>query len=152
MCSKKIILEKIIGDESQIKILYQLLKNREHNISNVSLTDFNSHIKFVKKHPYRAWYLIKLNGKYIGSTYIMESNCIGISLISDVLNFPKIVELVSRKHKPLKEIKSVRPPGFYINIAPNNKKIEMQLKKLGAKKIQLTYSLPSIKILSSNNR
>lgn len=151
MNSKKITLEKIIGDESQIKILYDLLKNREHNISNTSLPTINSHIKFVKNHPYRAWYLIKSKGNYIGSTYVMESNCIGISLASDVSNFPKIVELISNKHKPLKEIKSVRPSNFYINIAPNNKKIESQLNKLGAKKIQSTYSLPSIKTLSSNN-
>ena len=148
MSLKKITLEKIIGHENQIKVLFQLLKNREHNISNTSLPTINSHIKFVKNHPYRAWYLIKLNGIYIGSVYVMESNCIGISLIYDVSNFSQIVEIISKKHKPLKEIKSVRPSNFYINIAPNNKKIESQLNKLGAKKIQLTYSLPSIKILS----
>ena len=144
MSSKKITLEKIIGDLSQIEILYELLKNREHNISNTSLPTINAHINFVKNHPYRAWYLIKSNGNYIGSTYVMDSNCIGISLASDVSNFPKIFELISKKHKPLKEIKSVRPPNFYINVAPNNKKIESQLNKLGAKKIQSTYLLPSI--------
>ena len=148
MSSKKITLEKVIGDESQIKVLFQLLKNRKHNISNTSLPTINSHIKFVKNHPYRAWYLIKSNGNYIGTTYVMENNCIGISLILDVSNFPKIIELISKKHKPLKEIKSVRPSNFYINIVPNNKRIESQLNKLGAKKIQSTYSLPSIKILS----
>ena len=148
MSSNKITLEKVIGDESQIKVLYQLLKNRKYNISNTSLPTINSHSKFVKNHPYRAWYLIKSNENYIGSTYVMESNCIGISLASDFSNFPKIVELISKKHKPLKEIKSVRPSNFYINIAPNNKEIESQLNKLGAKKIQSSFSLPSIKILS----
>jgi hypothetical protein len=148
MSSKKITLEKIIGDENQIKVLYQLLKNRKHNISNTSLPTIISHIKFVKNHPYRAWYLIKSNGNYIGSTYVHESNCIGISLVSDFSNFPIIVELISKKNKPLKEIKSVRPSNFYINIAPNNKKIESQLNKMGANKIQSTYSLPSIKITS----
>jgi len=148
MSSKKITLEKVIGDESQIKVLFQLLKNRKHNISNTSLPTINSHIKFVKNHPYRAWYLIKSNENYIGTTYVMENNCIGISLILDVSNFPKIIELISKKHKPLKEIKSVRPSNFCINIVPNNKRIESQLNKLGAKKIQSTYSLPSIKILS----
>ena len=61
----------------------------------------NSHIKFVKNHPYRAWYLIKSNGIYIGNTYGMESNCIGVSLIDDVLNFSQVVELISKKHKPI---------------------------------------------------
>ena len=144
MNSKKITLEKIIGDESQIKVLYQLLKNRKYNISNTSLPTINSHCKFVKNHPYRAWYLIKSNENYIGSTYVMESNCIGISLATDFSNFPKIVELILKKHKPLKEIKSVRPSNFYINIAPNNKIISSVLRKMGATPIQITYSLKKI--------
>jgi hypothetical protein len=150
MSSKKITLEKIIGDKSQIEILFHLLYQRKHNISNTSLPTINSHIKFVKNHPYRSWYLIKSNGNYIGTTYVMDNNCIGISLILDVSNFPKIVEIISKKHKPLKEIKSVRPSNFYINIAPKDKKIESQLNKLGAKKIQSTYTLPSINILTQN--
>ena len=144
MCSKKIKLEKIIGDEGQINVLYQLLKNRKHNISNTSLPTNNSHVKFVKNHPYRAWYLIKSNENYIGSTYVMESNCVGISLISEFSSFEEIVRLIMKKHKPLKEIKSVRPSNFYINISPDNKKIESILYKMGAKKIQSTYSLSTI--------
>ena len=77
----------------------------------------------------------------------MTNNCIGISLDEDVSNFPKVVELISKKHKPLREIKSVRPSNFYINIAPNNVEIESQLIKLGAKKIQSTYSFPPISII-----
>jgi hypothetical protein len=143
MSSKNITLEKIIGDDRQIKVLFQLLKNRKHNISNTSLPTTNAHVKFVKNHPYRAWYLIKSNENYIGSTYVMENNCIGVSLIFDISNFSQVVELISKKYKPLKEIKSVRPSNFYINVAPNNKKIVSQLNKLGAKKIQSTYTLPS---------
>ena len=148
MTLKKITLEKIIGNENQIKVLFHLLKNRKNNISNTSLPTINSHVKFVKNHPYRAWYLIKSNAVYIGSTYVMDNNCIGISLIYDASNFSQVVELILKKHKPLKEIKSVRPSNFHLNIAPNNIEIESQLIKLGAKKIQLTYSFPSIRIIS----
>jgi hypothetical protein len=146
--TKKIILEKIIGNKNQVNTLFQLLKNREHNISNVSMPTFNSHNKFVKNHPYRAWYLIKLNSLYIGSIYVMENNCIGIFLLDNFSIFPEVIGLISKKHKPLKEIQSVRPPNFYINIAPKNKSIKFQLTKMGATKIQLTYSLASIKIYS----
>jgi hypothetical protein len=148
MSPKRIALEKVVGDESQIKVLFKFLKKRKYNISNTSLPSINSHIKFVKNHPYRAWYLIKFNGIYIGSTYVMQNNCIGIYLVYEVSYFSQIVELITKKHKPLKEIKSVRPSNFYINISPNDKKIESQLNKLGAKKIQSTYSFQSIKILS----
>ena len=144
MNSIEITLEKVIGDENQINVLFQLLKKRKHNISNTSLPTLNSHIEFVKNHPYRAWYLIKLDDIYVGSTYVMKNNCIGISLIDDVSIFPQVIKLISKKHKPLKEIKSVRPSNFYINIAPNNIDIESQLINLGAIKIQLSYSFPSI--------
>ena len=144
MNSIEITLEKVIGDENQINVLFQLLKKRKHNISNTSLPTLNSHIEFVKNHPYRAWYLIKLDDIYVGSTYVMKNNCIGISLIDDVSIFPQVIKLISKKHKPLKEIKSVRPSNFFINIAPNNIDIESQLINLGAIKIQLSYSFPSI--------
>ena len=141
MISTTIKLEKIIGNESQIKVLFQLLKNRRHNISNTSLPTLDCHIKFVRSHPYRAWYLVKLNGIYIGSAYVMENNCIGISIIDDYSNIPQILELIVKKHRPLRQIKSVRPPNFYINIAPNDKAMESQLIEMGAIKIQSTYSL-----------
>ena len=141
---KIVKLEKIIGNKNQIEVLYQLLIKREHNISNISLPTINEHIKFVKNHPYRAWYLIKINKLYVGSAYLMKTNCIGISLLSDTSIFPEVIHLIFKKHSPLKEIKSVRPSYFFINIAPNNRKIKSQLVKIRSKKIQSTYSLASI--------
>jgi hypothetical protein len=118
-----VILEKIHGSGDQINILFQLLKIREHNISNLSAPTFNEHTQFVKNHPYRAWYLIKVNNLYVGSVYIMRSNCIGVFLQKDASIFPRVINMINQKHKPLKEIKSVRPPHFYINISPNNIKL-----------------------------
>jgi hypothetical protein len=142
--NKILILEKITGTSEQKKILYNLLKMRKHNISNRLTPSVKDHNLFVNNHPYRAWYLIKLNTIYIGSVYVMKSNCIGISLIKYLSSFPHVLSLILEKHQPLREIKSIRPPHFYINIAPNNKFIESQLINLKAKKIQLTYSLVTI--------
>jgi hypothetical protein len=142
--SENIELEKIVGDKNQIDILFLILKKREHNISNVSTPTFDEHISFVRNHPYRFWYLIKFKGNYIGTVYIINNNCISISLLKYISIFPTIVQLIVNKHAPLKEIKSVRPPNFFINIAPTNKKIESQLIKIGAKKIQSSYSLAEI--------
>ncbi|CAN1514160.1 hypothetical protein MCEHALHM7_00906 [Methylophilaceae bacterium] len=145
---KNIKFEKIIGNKNQIDTLFQLLKNRIYNISNVSIPTLEAHIKFVKNHPYRAWYLIKANGLYVGSAYVMENNCIGISLLDNALIFSEVVNFILKKHKPLKEIRSLRPSHFYINIAPKNKKIESQLIRIGASKIQSTYSFAPVKISS----
>ena len=141
MCSQNVIFEKVVGNKKQIFILFQFLENREHNISNIKLPTYNSHIKFVKNHPYRAWFLIKSKEIYIGSIYVMDSNCISIFLIDYSLCLSQIIEKICKKYKPLKEIKSVRPANFYINIATNNTKFESQMNKIGAIKIQSTYSL-----------
>jgi len=147
MIQKLIVkLEKISGSQIQIDILYEFLKIRKYNISNLSIPTYSEHIKFVLKHPYRAWYLIKFDKRYVGTIYILDNNCIGLSLFDNHKIFPSVIELIHKKHKPLKEIKSVRPPYFHINVSPDNKIIESQLIEIGAIKVQSTYKFNSIQI------
>ncbi len=138
-----VTLEKVIGTNDQIRALYEMLIKRDYNISNRISPSIKEHIKFVQNHPYRIWYLVKANSAYIGSAYLMENNCVGINLIMNFDWFQNIVKMILRKHKPLKEIKSVRPPYFYINIAPDNEEIKAQLIKIHAQQIQSTFILAS---------
>ena len=139
-----VTLEKIIGTDVQIETLFDLLNRRVHNISNKVYPQLAEHIEFVRNHPYRVWYLVKINVNCIGAAYIMKNNCIGINLISDIHLFPTLVKLILKTHKPLKEIKSVRPSYFYINIASDNIEIEDQLAKINAPKIQSTFILSPV--------
>jgi hypothetical protein len=136
-----ITLEKVTGADDQIRALYDILIKRTYNISNKTLPSIEEHIKFTQNHPYRTWYLVKDDSDYIGSAYLMKNNCVGINLIKNFELFPNIVNKILKKHKPLKEVKSVRPSYFYINIAPENEQIEAQLMKLNAQKIQSTFIL-----------
>lgn len=138
-----VTLERVNGTDGQIRELYEILIKRTHNISNTKLPSFKEHVKFVKNHPYRIWYLITANSDCIGSAYIMEDNCVGINLIKNFDFFQNVVKTILKKHKPLKEIKSVRPPYFYINVAVSNKEVEAELIKVQAKKIQSTFILKS---------
>ena len=137
-------LVKVTGTQGQILALYEILNMRTHNISNTTLPTIKQHIKFVRNHPYRFWYLVNLNSDCIGSAYVMDNNCVGINLVKNIDFFPDVLNLILKKHKPLKEIKSVRPPYFYINIATDNKLIKNQLIKLNAQEIQSTFILHSI--------
>ena len=140
-----ITFEKIIGNNAQNIVLYQLLKKRKYNISHNSIPNKKGHNNFVINHPYKAWYLIKENSEYIGSVYISKNNCIGISLL--IYKPPFLLQtlnFVFKNHKPLRAIKSVRPPNFYINISPENKKMKYELEALGAEKIQITYTLKNL--------
>lgn len=140
--SKALELEKIIGANSQIKALYVLLKKKKYNISNTVIPKFADHKKFILNHPYRIWYLIKRHNKYIGAAYILKNNTIGISVEgSKKIEITDVINLIIRKHKPLKEIKSVRPPYFYINSSPKNFTLISSLTKMGFKEIQRTYLL-----------
>lgn len=134
-------LEKIVATTPQVDILFRLLKARKHNISNTKVPTKIQHAEFVKNHPYRVWYLVKYRSDYVGSAYVMKNNCISISLISHVKLFPSVLRELCRRHQPLKEIKSVRPPHFFINVAPSNREVQKHLLNLHATKIQVTYSL-----------
>jgi hypothetical protein len=134
--------ERITGTKNQQDVLYELLKKRKHNISHKSAPSKYEHIRFIKNHPYRAWYLIHDNNKYIGTTYLQKNNCISINIINnDFEILLSALRFIFKHHKPLKEIKSERPPNFYINVSPNNMKMRSQLYLIGAKKIQITYAL-----------
>ena len=143
---KKVIFEKITGDNNQIKLLYTLLKSRKHNISHQYIPSLSKHSVFVKSHPYRAWYLLKCNEKYIGTAYLLRNNSIGFSSIKEeswVLR--QTLKFIQCTFKPLKEIKSIRPPYFYINIPISNAKLIRHMNKSPAKKIQISYALKTEK-------
>ncbi|QDC47516.1 hypothetical protein FIT76_04240 [Candidatus Methylopumilus universalis] len=138
-------VEKILGNDAQIKVLYSLLKKRKFNISNTKNPEFADHKKFVISHPYRIWYLVKVNGKYIGSVYILKNNAIGVSIENHEKKFLFwLLDLLRKKHKPLKEIKSVRPPYFYVNCPPKNLPFILALEHSGFKEVQRAYSISTI--------
>jgi hypothetical protein len=143
LTNNTLTLEKVTGTDDQIRALYDILVRRTHNISNTILPSIEEHTRFVQKHPYRIWYLVKADSDCIGSAYLLENNCVGINLITTSDLLPFILKTIQKKHKPLKEIKSVRPPYFYVNVASDNKEFEAQLVKLHARKIQSTFILSS---------
>ena len=128
--------------ESHILTLYNLLLNRRYNISNVSPPTLEDHRTFVLNYPYRAWYLIKIHNKFVGTIYLTDNNCIGVNI--DTENYMLIVkslEWILKKYKPLPEIKSIRTLNFHINTAPTNQILIEALKYINANLIQYTFIL-----------
>jgi len=138
----QISFEKVRPTDLQIKVLYKVLCIRTKNISHRCTPSLADHVIFVKNHPYRAWYLIKFQDEYVGSAYILKNNCIGIfTLKNRYYIFKCVLDFLMEKYKPLPEIKSVRPGSYYINSSPGDSFLKSYLNKIGAKKIQVTYSL-----------
>ena len=74
--------------------------------------------------------------------YITKLNSVAINLnYHKKMYYEECLAFLMKNHNPLKEIKSIRPPIFYININPMNKKAIKYMRDFKFKKIQLTYSL-----------
>lgn len=137
-----ISLEEVTGTENQIKELYQLLERREHSISHEEMPSLETHEKFVKKHPYRKWWMVKVEEKWAGTVYLTQENSLGINLQTHDSNLLcKIIQQVRSKNKPLPSIPSVRPGYFYVNVAPHNAALRFALDDLGAKLTQNSFRI-----------
>jgi hypothetical protein len=135
-------LERVLKKPAQIKSLYKLLNQRKYSISSSKKPSFSEHTRFVRAHPYRAWYLIEVNNTHIGSIYIQRDNSIGVNLLDENNALvPSILQQLLLRWKPLTPIPSVRPAGFFINVPSANSALQKEIQKMGGKHIQNTYTV-----------
>ena len=136
--------EHVKPSEEQIEKLFDLLGGRLHRISYEE-NSYSEHEVFVKSHPYRDWFLIRVSENYVGSFYVSKENTIGIN-VSDEHTFlvvPSIINFVNKNFKPLPLIPSVRSDRFAINVPPSSTQLAKALDAIDAKIAQVTYFLPS---------
>lgn len=127
-------------NEVHINSLYKIIREREFNISNIEIPDFNDHKSFVENISYRKWNLIFIDDELLGNYYINYENYLGINLLTNSINHYKvIIEKILSIESPLPEIKSIRNKDFLINVPPQNKSLNEVLKILNFKHIQNTY-------------
>ena len=136
-------LEIIEPSSDQTKILYQHLQNRTHNISNTKKISFEQHKKFVKNHPYRAWFMVKEWDEVLGNMYVKYDNSIGLYFSKRISNerLQEILRMVGMQLSPLDAVPSVRNDKFHINVASSNINLQNMLVELGWKEIQRTYTV-----------
>ena len=136
--------EKIIPTNLQIDTLYSLLARRVHKISHEDLPSFGKHTQFVKDHPYRYWYLIKLDKTYEGTFYIQKNNSIGINVqICNTIILESILTFISGNFTPERPVRSLVSKHFFINVPSSDDKMQQTLKKLGLKMAQVQFHFKS---------
>lgn len=127
---------------NHIRNLFIILAKKKFNISHNNLPTYKEHKKFVENNPYRFWYLILNDQKYIGVIYVTFENIIGINtIVASKELYVKSIKAIANTHKPLNEIKSIRNKFFVINVNPNNKLLIEAIEILGLSHIQNTYIL-----------
>ena len=124
------------------KITFDLLKKRQSSISHNMMPTFDEHMEFISKHPYRHWFLVRRNQKYLGSIYLHTDNSIGIQLLEGEKDHtPEIIATITNCYQPLPPIKSVRNKNYIINIAKEDQNTADLITKIGGVEIQRTFVL-----------
>ena len=109
-----------------MQFLYDVLKDKEHNISHSNMPSFEKHRSFVCNHPYKNWYLIKKEKSLIGSLYIGFDNSVGINLLKKHLNLrTDIILLFLNKFSPSQGKDSLIRDDFIFNISLMTKNLKM---------------------------
>lgn len=122
MCN--ILLQPVdVSNNYHLELLYKLLGQRTHSISHAQMPNWNSHVDFCVKNPYRNWYFVYLSRLAIGSIYVTIHNSLGINLLdryctSSVVNaiLTELLGMIA----PLPPIATVRPPDFFVNVPISN--------------------------------
>lgn len=138
-----IILEKIDkNNDLHINELFKLYNSRPdyHKISALNKITITKHKKFVKNHPYRFWFLIKLKNQYIGTLYLSYENNMGIYVGKSYEKVIKIlVKKTTSKIKPIKGKLSIMQSYYTFNISTKNKNYSKIFTSMNYKKIQETF-------------
>ena len=130
-------LETIERVKEAPRILYWLLATRPSrvNISHRRMPTYAAHAAFLRRKPYKAWYLVRVSPwGYVGSVYLSKSDEIGIFLFKEYQGKglgQETVRLLMARHRKVKR--------FLANVSPKNERSARFFKDLGFKPIQNTY-------------
>ena len=133
--------------EDQLEFLWQLQRERpaSSRISSTPELQWEDHVRFVRNHPYREWFLVLLGDEMIGSIYAGYDNSIGVAILRYYQGCgygEAAVRELMRKLVPLPAIPSVRRESWVANVAPENEGAQRFFERLGFNHIQVTYASP----------
>jgi RimJ/RimL family protein N-acetyltransferase len=124
-------------EHGAMPLLYDLLAERpaEANISHRKMPALVEHARFFASRPYTEWYLIEVDGEYVGAIYLTVDDEIGVSIFKSYWGrgyAPAAISLLMKAH----------PRERYLaNVAPGNARSARMFQCLGFKALQHTYEL-----------
>jgi RimJ/RimL family protein N-acetyltransferase len=130
-------LTSVYTVRNAVHILYDLLSERtpDQSISHKTMPTLAQHRTFVRKIPYRYWYLVGTDEHIVGQIYLSQADEIGVFIFREYKGRgygTAAVKALLDKHKPARVI---------ANINPKNRASARMFKRLGFKLIQHTYGL-----------
>lgn len=131
-----------------INILYSLLLDRpvETHISHQRMPSYDDHERFVRSKPYRFWFLIRVDGEFVGDLHVTELNEIGVFLFERCRGKgygAQAVKLLMSRYRPLHAIPAKRVRRWLAHIAPKNDAGASFFRKLGFTLVEQTWQSAS---------
>lgn len=141
-------LVNVYREPTAIAVLYALLRERpvEAQISHKIMPTYQEHTTFVRSVPYRMWWLIRVDGEFVGDLHATENNEVGIFLFRKARGKgygAKAVKLFMARHKPLAAIPAKRVRAWLAHIAPENEAGAAFFEHLGFKLVEQTWQSAS---------
>jgi RimJ/RimL family protein N-acetyltransferase len=137
--SRMLRFDFVSGAPNQVVKLYELLQQREHNVSHCKVPTFSDHSRFVKSKPYRGWFLVYNASHCIGSVYIKNDNSIALNLKQSNVDFvAQCINHITLNFALNKPVSSYVTDYFTVNVAINNKMLVESLAKVGWLPVQKT--------------
>lgn len=115
-------------------VLYELLAERpeQASISHKKMPTYERHLTFVKSRPYTHWWLLQVDGTYVGSAYLTDRNEIGLFIFKDKQG-------KGYGSEALALVRDVVDGPLLANIAPTNLPSQHFFYKHGFGLVQYTY-------------
>ncbi len=129
------------------EFLYKLLAERppEANISHREMPSWEDHVSFIKRYPYRAWYIIRHQDVPVGAIYMTRKYELGVAIAKEFQGKGyatfAVREMVRKWSKEIMEREAMPRKRVYANVAPTNEAGRAFFKELGFVHIQDTYAL-----------
>ncbi len=117
--------------------LYEMMKERKPsvNISHKNMPTFEAHYKFIQGNPYRYWYVIEVEDRFVGYVYLTFKNEVGLFIAKrhQRKGYGKRAIAQFRKKHRIKQMLA--------NVNPSNRWARDFWLEQGFKLIQVTYEL-----------
>ena len=121
------MIKIITGFQEHADILYAMLQQKTHVISHHAMPSYEDHIDFIRNNPYRTWYLVKSNDRYVGHVYLLDQN----NTMGLVFNNPKQEEV---KFAILKKATLLYDTDLDAGVAEYRKKVGDRNKRVSERK------------------